>query len=85
MQTCKCRIQKYDPAVTEAPFTFITLGEFTTVVKEAKDFPEGTGWHIVGAQHYFAFRDACDDKGFSFKFFSTSSEPGYDYDVYCGW
>lgn len=59
----RCRIQKYDPAVTEAPFRFITLVECAEVNE-----PEG----LNDSGNEFANRlaDMCDARGYRFRFYS---------------
>jgi len=59
----RCRIQKYDPAVTEAPFRFITLVECAEV-----DEPEG----LKDDGNEFANRLAnmCWVLGYRFRFYS---------------
>lgn len=58
-----CRIQKYDPAVTEAPFRFITLVDCAEV-----DEPEG----LNDGGNEFAYRlaDMCRSHGYRFRFYS---------------
>lgn len=64
-----CRIQKYDPAVTEAPFRFITLVECVEVEE-----PEG----LNDGGNEFAHRlwAMCDDLGYKFRFFSIHRQEG---------
>jgi hypothetical protein len=65
----RCRIQQYDPAVTTAPFQFITLVEVAEV-----DEPEG----LNDGGNEFANRlaDMCDARGYQFRFYSTHSTKG---------
>lgn len=69
----KCRVQKYDPSVTEPPYQFITLSEFTC---EGRDNDDEGGW-------YFALRlkEECMKQGYIFKFYSLSRHEDYDFDV----
>ncbi len=70
MNKVRCLIQKYDPAVTEAPFTFINLAECW--VEETEDRIELRDRMV----------DAVWAAGFVFKFYSLCSEhPGYKYTI----
>ena len=66
-----CRIQKYDPAVTEPPHTFITLGEVTVDAPEDDD----------GTLLYMNLHAACMRLGYSFRFYSLSLDPKYHFDI----
>ena len=70
MPLVKCLIQKYDPAVKEAPFSFITLGECE--IEDRKDSEQAIAYRMsaaVGAM------------GYSFKFYSMTQAKGYAYDI----
>ena len=68
----KCRIQRYDPAVTEAPFTFITLDEFTCYRPTIDD---------QGETFFVILNHECSDRNLQFKFYSMSNHENFDYDV----
>jgi hypothetical protein len=59
----RCRIQKYDPAVTEAPFRFITLVECAEVNE-----PEGL--NDGGSEFANRLADMCQARGYKFRFYS---------------
>jgi hypothetical protein len=70
----RCLIQRYDPKVKEAPFTFINLGEFW--IEETEDNTDG------GIKRRNQMWDACNVAGFDFKFYSMcSDDPRYKYSV----
>ena len=69
----KCRIERYDPTCKRAPFKMLQLGEIE--VEEDLD-------NTAGDYHYFLFRKACADAGYTFKFFSLSgARPTFKYDL----
>ena len=68
----KCRIQKYDPDITEPPFEFIDLGEFECHKPEDDR---------LGEQFALILSRECALQGFAFKFYSSSSDDNYDFDV----
>jgi hypothetical protein len=61
----RCRIQRYDPDVKEAPLSFITLGEFTVEKSKAND---------GGVHQYHILADQCQKSGYHFKFYSESTD-----------
>lgn len=66
----KCIVQKYDPKVTKAPFTFINLAECW--IEDTDD----------GLVLYDRMWDAVWAAGFEFKFYSLCSDmPGYKYSI----
>ncbi len=69
----KCRIKKYDPAVTAPPYEFITLGDFTCEERDSND--EG------GVEFYRQLSIHCIKQGYRIKFYSISKHIDYDFDV----
>lgn len=70
MSKAKVLIQRYDPSVTEAPFKFIDLGE-TEVEETENDY--------LGKIRARRMREACEGKGFTFRFYSLSCKDDYKY------
>ena len=70
----KCRLQQYDPAVTEAPFKFITVGEIT-LDRLSREQDK------LGEQFASDLWSECKELGHSFRFYSGSDSDDYDYDV----
>lgn len=67
----KCIIERYDPAVTKPPFTFLKVDEC-----EIDDSNINTkDWH------YDKFYEICYRKQLSFRFWSMSRDPGYKYAI----
>ena len=73
MSTVKVKIKKYDASVTEPPFQFITLGEFECDEKAEDD--------RGGVDFARTLHRNCSAQGHRMKFYSLSSDEGYDYDV----
>lgn len=73
MSIIKCLIQRYDPAVMEPPFTFIDVGECEI------DVPLYDDYGVNSARRCHLMFDTCQKMGFIFRFYSTSSNPKYDY------
>jgi len=69
----RCMVSRYDYSIKQPPFLGIQVGEF--MIEE----PERD--HL-GEQLCAKFRTACWLSGFTFKFWTTSTNPMYDYDVY---
>lgn len=69
----KCRIQKYDPNVLKAPYEFVTLIEEVEVYQPEFD--------SSGIQFANNLQCRCYDLGYSFRFYSTSSVEGIDFDI----
>jgi hypothetical protein len=70
-----CRIQKYDPKVTEPPYEFITLEE-KVEVSEPVSLDDG-GKTFAGR-----LTRMCDNLGYKFRFYSLSpKQEDVDYDV----
>ena len=72
MKKRRCRVQKYDPAVKEAPFEFITVDEFECCEPDMTEYGEEFAEVLILA---------CRKMGYIFKCYSFSTEKGYDYDV----
>ena len=68
----KCMISRYDEKITEPPFLTIQVGTME-VNKPEKDH--------LGEQFYEVLQTACRKNGFKFKFYTTSTIQGYDYNV----
>ena len=68
----KCRVQQYDPAVTEPPLQFVTLNEFECHQPE-DDY--------LGERFCMILHSNCWRLGYSMKFYSNSDDENYDYDV----
>ena len=72
MSIVKCRVQRYDPDVTEPPFEFITLGELE-IDKPDVDY--------LGEQFAENLSKGCYEAGYAFKFYSLSDEDDYVFNV----
>jgi len=68
----RCRVQKYDPAVTVPPLQFITVGEFEC------EQPEDD---YLGENFYIILGSKCAELGFVLKSYSFSTDDNFDYDV----
>ena len=68
----RCRVQMPDPMCEQAPFTFVTLGEFTAY-RPKDDYLGEKFWHILN--------DECLKMGYQFKFYTMSSSSKHTYDV----
>lgn len=73
----KIRIQKYDPAVLEAPFQFITLHEYTLSDSEER-IVNGSDDGVATSS---LWRKICQERGESYRFWSMSSAVGFDFDI----
>ena len=58
----KCKIQKYDPAVTEAPFQMIDVE--TIEMEDPRD----------EKNMYVYFSTECRNRGYSFKFYTSGDD-----------
>ena len=70
--TVRCRVQKYDPAVTEPPLQFIYLDEFEC---------ERPVDDRLGERFYLILHQQCAKLGHDFKCYSMSTSDRYEYDV----
>lgn len=72
----KCKIKRYDPAVTEPPLQFVELDEFE--IKEPTGFEKPDDKNEL---RYQLLRDQCYEMGYRFRFYSKSDTDGFDFDV----
>lgn len=70
--TVKCIISRYDMTVKEPPYTTIKIDEMT-VVKPDEDY--------LGTRFADNLWKKCKELGYDFKFYTTSIEEGFDYEV----
>ena len=68
----KCIISRYDPTITEPPFLTIPLDE---VEVHKPDNDDG------GVRFASKLIQACNSKGYMFKFYSGSDDPDIDYEI----
>ena len=72
MSRKRCRVQKYDPAVTEPPYTFIELDSFEVIEPDVD---------TLGEELYERLAGGCRMLGYRMKFYSLSTSD-YDYEEY---
>jgi len=68
----KCIIARYDETIKEPPFLTIAI-DTTEVVGPETDH--------LGEEFSERLRCACRAKGYVFKFYTTSKENGFDYQI----
>lgn len=68
----KCIISRYDHTITEPPFLTIKIDEMDVNQPQVDYLGEKFADRLV---------DACLMKGYVFKFYTTSYEEGFDYEV----
>ena len=68
----KCKIQKYNPTITEPPFEFIGVS-----VGEVDEPEDGSG----GMELAFNLMELCRSQGFYFWSYSLSSDPDYKFEI----
>lgn len=68
----KCRIQRYSPGQKIPPYTFDTIGEFECNEPEMD---------YLGEKLYFILVGKCMEMGYTFRFYSSCEDDGYNYNV----
>lgn len=68
----KCIVSIYNPAIKEPPFLSINIDEFEVSLPAKYD--DG------GVEVATRLKAACAKKGYKFKFYTNSTEKGFDYD-----
>jgi hypothetical protein len=71
--TKKIVISRYDESVKGAPYKIIKIAE-TEIIEPQTDF--------LGEIFCKALYDKCREMGYKFKFYTISSNPNYDYEVF---
>ena len=68
----KCIIARYDETIKEPPFLTIPI--------DTVEVPEPEVDHL-GEEFCIRLQSACRSKGYKFKFYSMTSEKGFDYEL----
>jgi len=71
-QIKKCIISRYDETITEAPFLTIPIDKIE-VLQPDNDY--------LGQAFADILRCSCSEKGYIFKFYTTSTEKNIDYEI----
>jgi len=68
----KCKISRYDETITETPFITIQFDEIEIPQPEKDN---------LGEEFAERLRSGCRMKGYTFKFYITSGDDDYDYEL----
>lgn len=68
----KCLITRYDETIKEPPYLTIIIDEMEVMEPKKDD---------LGEEFYRRLVRSCKSKGYNFKFYTTTKNEDYDYEV----